>query len=648
MSWSDVKRVWKELHKNPEARKQLRPEIYDSWERCYSYQVPQFLRNLTSICSPEEFKKACEDSKYLMENAIPVMNRLSEFVKGTGFVVGLNDANCVALSVIGDKEATEWSQRTNVVAGLISTEDKVGTNGLPLSVSLAKPISVCSYEHFCLSAVTTTSSFAPIINNGRVVGSIGLIAPYERIDRHTLGMVVMAADHIQSTMILNRVSNYHQVITDSITDGVMVVDLSGSITYLNKSCQKMLGLENCRISNLSVQSVFGKNIRNEYFINMVTRGQETTDNLMHLYLGKRQISCHITCTPLYSSNPADAGSVVIIRESEQMNRIVGKWIGGSAKMTFDNIIGENTRFREIINIAQSASQSDSNVLLLGESGTGKDIIAQAMHNNSPRRNNPYLAINCAALPRELIASELFGYEEGAFTGARKGGNIGKFELANQGTLFLDEIGDMPIDLQASLLRVLEEKSIIRLGGNKLIPVNIRIIAATNKNLENEIACNRFRRDLYYRLGVIRIVIPPLRERADDIPLLIRHFLKVICKRYGKSPKTMSANAVERLTDYPWPGNIRELQNVLEGGIQLAAGERIDYSLIAHYLEPDRQSPQVQPQPPSGADIDFTDERMLLEYTLKKHFYNKTNTARALGISRQSLYKRMKKYNMKTD
>jgi transcriptional regulator with PAS, ATPase and Fis domain len=244
-----------------------------------------------------------------------------------------------------------------------------------------------------------------------------------------------------------------------------------------------MGFGSANMVGFNIHDLFGQNPENQFFINIVNQGRMVTDDLMILHNGKNQIRCHITCTPLHSSNLADTGSVIIVRESERINNIVGKWIGRGAQMIFDDVIGNNPKFKEVVKVARTTAQSNSNVLLMGESGTGKDIIAQAMHNESPRQNNPFVAINCAALPRELIASELFGYEEGAFTGAKKGGSIGKFELANQGTLFLDEIADMPLDLQSTLLRVLEEKSVMRLGGNQVIPVNVRIMAATNKNLE---------------------------------------------------------------------------------------------------------------------------------------------------------------------
>jgi len=256
-----------------------------------------------------------------------------------------------------------------------------------------------------------------------------------------------------------------------------------------------------------------------------------------------------------------------------------------AKMTFDDIIGENPKFREIIRIAKSAPNSGSGVLLLGESGTGKDAIAQAMHNNSKRKNEPYVAINCAAMPRELIASELFGYESGAFTGAKKGGSKGKFELAHQGTIFLDEIGDVPVDQQVVFLRVLEEKSITRLGGSKPVPVNVRVIAATSKNIEEEMAQNRFRRELYYRLAIIKLYIPPLRERLDDIPRLSEHFLQNLSLRLGEPIKKLSAAAVDTLMKHDWPGNIRELQNVLEAVTQLTTENENTSEFIKNYLHP---------------------------------------------------------------
>ncbi|NPV93363.1 MAG: sigma 54-interacting transcriptional regulator [Firmicutes bacterium] len=647
LTYDEIRQKWLDLQKDPELRKRvLPPEILDSWERSSQYKIPRFTRENANFCTEAELREAQEKSRYLMEISLPVMESLQEFVAGTGFVVCLIDANAVALKALGDQESLDWAKGANLVRGSLWAEELIGTNAGTLSVSLARPISVYAYEYYCLFAIVSAASFCPIIDNGCVIGSIGMTARFERVSNHTLGMVVAAAKHIESKMVLDRVSKYHQVVMESMSDGVMVVDSNGTVTYMNKNCLKMLGLGNTSPVGCKIYELLGNNGDNQYFVNIVTQGRTVTDEFIVLTNGKTQIRCNITCTPLNSPNPYGAGSVIIIRENERINHIVGKWIGRSAKMTFSDIVGGNSKFQQVINMAKSASSSNSNVLLLGESGTGKDIIAQAMHNESPRKNNPFVAINCAALPRELIASELFGYEDGAFTGAKKGGNIGKFELANQGTIFLDEIGDVPLDLQVALLRVLEEKSVIRLGGTKLIPVNVRIIAATNKNLEEEIARNRFRRDLYYRLGVIRLNIPPLRERPEDIPCLVEHFLRVICQRFDKPVKKLTPGTIEALTNYPWPGNIRELQNVLEGAVQLADSDEITFDYLKEYLHLEAQveHPSVNDRRDASLTVVDVERQMIADY-LKKHDYNKNETAKALGMSRRTFYRRLHKYGL---
>lgn len=648
LSWPDTKQRWKELHGNPELRSRLLgPEFLDSWERCNQFNVPRFKTMVTSFCSETEFKEACDSSEYLLETAIPVMEALLAFVNGTGFVVTLNDVNCTCLKMMGDENALAWAKQSGVIEGSIWSEQEAGTNGLPLCISLVKPITITSYEHFCLFATPASGSFAPIVDQGNLMGAIGLVAPYQYVSFHTLGMVVGAAQRIESTMTLNRFAKHQQAITESISDGVMVFDLDGTITDINIKCSNILELDSTNIIGSNISNFFGKDPRNQHFINFVNQRWNATDEICILHMGKNDIRCFVTCTHMKGSNSKDLGSVVVFREAERVQSMVGKWMGRTAKMTFDDIIGKSEQFQQVMHSAKKAALSNSNVLLQGESGTGKDILAQAIHNQSSRRRGPFLAINCGAIPRELIASELFGYEDGAFTGAKKGGNIGKFELANHGTLFLDEIGDIPIDLQVSLLRVLEERCVTRIGGKRIIPLNIRIIAATNKNLEEAMANGIFRRDLYYRLGVIKFSIPALRERREDIPLLLEHFLQIICHRFDKPLKILTPTSLEMLVNYEWIGNIRELQNVLEGAVQLTNGEYIDDAFIKKSLGLENQIGL-----PIGDGNDsavFTDEQeqelIILENLLKANKFNKSKTAKALGISRPVLYKRLKKYNL---
>ncbi|MBP1924928.1 transcriptional regulator with PAS, ATPase and Fis domain [Sedimentibacter acidaminivorans] len=644
MSLEEIKKMWHKLHENPELRNMLRPEILHSWDRSFKNQVSAYSKKTFHLYSKEEYSYALQKSKDLIDCAFPVMENLVQFMQDTGFVVCLTDPNLVILKVLGDKKSMEWAQKSNLIERSVWNEDLVGTNTGTLAIELSKPISLYGYEHYCLSNVVSTASGCPIFENDKIIGVIGMVAPYDKIkNQHTLGMVSVAAKQIQSAILLKRIYQYQQVILNSMSDGVIAINDVGNITFINKKCKHLLSLNHDNLVGSNLLSVLGNSNDNLYFIETVTKEITITDEFFVISSGKTKIKCNITSTPIKSSNNLEKGNVLIIREYERSNHLVKKWIGRSNKMTFHNIITSNDSFKKIIEKAKIASYSSSNILLLGESGTGKDVLAQAIHNESHRKNNPFVAINCAALPRELLSSELFGYEDGAFTGAKKGGNIGKIELADQGTLFLDEIGDIPLDLQVTLLRVIEEKSIVRLGGNKLIPVNIRIIAATNKDLEVEISKNKFRLDLYYRLGVIKLKIPPLRERPEDILILTDYFLKNICSRFNKPLKNLSKEAKEVFLNYQWPGNVRELQNVLESSIQLSPCNEITYTDIKGYININNQHLSTT-NDTYLHKIPEIEKKMIERYLNEK--FTKDEIAKILGISRRTLYRRLEKYKLK--
>ncbi|NLK43892.1 MAG: sigma 54-interacting transcriptional regulator [Tissierellia bacterium] len=315
-----------------------------------------------------------------------------------------------------------------------------------------------------------------------------------------------------------------------------------------------------------------------------------------------------------------------------------------AKYSWDNIIGNSEKMSQAKFIGKRASGSISNVLILGESGTGKELFAHAIHNDSARSFSPFVKVNSAAIPSELLESELFGYEEGAFTGAKKGGKIGKFELANGGTIFLDEIGDMPLKMQAKLLRVLQEREFERVGGNKIIKVDVRVIAATNKDLKKLIQEGKFREDLYYRLNVMTIEIPPLRDRQEDIEELVKVLLKKLSNQLGKYVSNISDNALAYLLSHNWPGNVRELENVLERAINLADSDTImPVHLPVYITQRSRKAIEGPVRPLKDIIEDVEKEAILrcLEYTEG----NKLKTAELLNISRSSLYSKMEKYGI---
>ncbi|MDN5347683.1 MAG: hypothetical protein PWP65_1247, partial [Clostridia bacterium] len=344
--------------------------------------------------------------------------------------------------------------------------------------------------------------------------------------------------------------------------------------------------------------------------------------------------------------------VTTIQKTEQQIRRKLYSKGMVAKFNFKDIIGKSKAIQDTIEVAKNFGQTDSTVLITGETGTGKELFAQSIHNISKRKENPFVAINCAAFPETLLESELFGYEEGAFTGAKKGGKPGLFEMAHTGTIFLDEIGEISPTLQARLLRVLQEKEVMRIGGDKIIPINVRIIAATNKDLKKAVKEGAFREDLFYRLNVLQLKIPPLRDRKEDIPLLIKHFLMI--KEPGLIPKLESfiPEICSLTKDYTWPGNVREVENLVERIIAL--NKQLDISKNHNWLlkaiideqiglcPQDNLKSLPAKKPNQTLDIEVEQaERAAILKTLEQCKGNKTKAAKQLGISRSTLWRKLR-------
>lgn len=355
------------------------------------------------------------------------------------------------------------------------------------------------------------------------------------------------------------------------------------------------------------------------------------------------------------------GSVGVIHDVSEIQRLTAELNRArqiirtlEAKYSFADIIGESEEMKVAIEQAKLAAKTPATILLRGESGTGKELFAHAIHNASDRKYNKFIRVNCAAIPETLLESELFGYEEGAFSGARRGGKRGLFEEANNGSIFLDEIGELSASTQAKLLRVLQEREIVRVGGTKPIPINVRVIAATNVNLEKAIAEGAFREDLYYRLNRMPIYIPPLRARKEDIPALCRHLIQKLNQDYGRNVEGVTDEAMVKLLAYDWPGNVRELENVLGRAMIFMKFHEvmIDVSHLPPLSAPSAApsaAPSVRPE--TEGELRPLDEMLgryeaqLLEEALRRHRGNKTAAARALGISVRNLYYKLEKYNI---
>ncbi|MEA3435537.1 MAG: sigma 54-interacting transcriptional regulator [Thermodesulfobacteriota bacterium] len=444
----------------------------------------------------------------------------------------------------------------------------------------------------------------------------------------------------------------YRLIFESIYNGSMVTDAKGFITHFNKPYGHFLGLNPAeQIGKHCTEAI--ENTR----MHIVAETGKPEINLSHRIMGQSMVVQRIPIKKdgnviavfgqVMFKDVRDVGklaknlslleSKVKLYEEELINL-------RSTKYTFDSIIGRNKTILSLKKEALIASTNQFPVLISGESGTGKELFAQAIHHASPRKLYPFVRINCAAIPKDLLESELFGYEKGAFTGAQTGGKPGKFELAQKGTIFLDEIGDLPLEMQPKLLRVLEEKEFERVGGNKLIRSDFRLIAATNQNLEEMLNSGRFRKDLFYRLNVIPIHITPLRKRRSDIVMLARHLLGNLAQEATMSGIRMDKSTEDVLKKSDWPGNVRELSNVLERALSSMDGDVVEIKDLPFYLTRDRQQ-SIKTNQSSIREAQAKAEKEAILYALKETNYNKAKAAGLLGIHRTLLYKKMKKYSI---
>ena len=431
-------------------------------------------------------------------------------------------------------------------------------------------------------------------------------------------------------------SEMYQAVLDFTHDAILAIDENGRIQVLNPPAERIMG---CRAADSVGQPVEAV-LPNTLLPDVLESGEKQLDQIMQIH----QTLCNTNRIPILVDGQrrgvvATFQDVKQLQNSEQKIRLKLHEKGLVAKYAFNDILGDSPAIRSTIQIARSYAASRASVLILGETGTGKELFAQSIHNASDRRDGPFVAINCAAVSNSLLESELFGYEAGSFTGASRGGREGVFELAHGGTLFLDEIGEIPRETQVELLRVLQEKEIRRVGGSRVIPVDVRIIAATNKDLLQETVEGRFREDLYYRLDVLDLKLPPLRERGDDVKILGLHLFRQLPG--GKDPIMQSQflYLLEQVGPYQWYGNIRELQNFVERANILMRNAGASSVTVSDILRR-----RAEPAPDPCQETESRDRRAI-EAALHNHPGSMADAARSLGCSRQTLWRKMKKYGI---
>ena len=642
-------RIWKSLRETGEFPGiSISQEVRDSWQRSESYQVSPYKTRCDVVLTEIELGIRKASNRLLLTHATAMMTNLRKYTEGSGYLFSLADNRGYILDLTGDREALDYANGINLIEGSDWSERVMGTTSGVVAAIERKPIQLIGYEYWCNLTPFVLSSSCPIFDpEDKLIGVLNVGGPYHPINRHTMGMVVAASRALERQIALHNAfeqsemeSLYKTTIMESMSDGVMTLDRQGRVIVMNKLAAYNLGIDPGPTLNKTLNELIPPN--NEPLFSAISDNKELS-RLLEIQRKNDRIKLTVSCTPLVSKNNKILGTVVILQPIHKYKRMIEKVSGARATITFDDIIGQSSELNYTLRLAEIGAKSDSNVLLLGESGVGKEMFAQAIHNASKRCEEPFFAINCAALPRELISSELFGYEEGAFTGARKGGNPGKFELADQGTLFLDEIGEMPLDLQGSLLRFLEEGKIMRLGGREIMPVNVRVIAASNKNLKDEVMTGHFRLDLYYRLKVIDIEIPPLRERKDDIPGLVEHFIKTIGPKLNKEINRVDPEAMEVLVAYNWPGNVRELNNVLERAVNIESGNVLTLGALPSDIRKDTIKSPVPWR--KNLNQDEIEKQMIIN-SLKKNHGNRELAAKDLGMSRATIFRKIKKYSIK--
>ncbi|MCM2364677.1 sigma 54-interacting transcriptional regulator [Pseudomonas sp. SR18] len=599
----------------------VRQVIWDSWRRSVEAGIDPADSQYRFV-DPHILAATLASHRVLIAAAAQVMHGLLAY-NPRGHI-NLTDADGTTLYFCG-LDITPVGSRLS--------ESVQGTNCTGLALAEDRLVYVLAEENFAvgLRQRRMHCAAAPIKNaQGQTLAMLTLTAEPGWFHFHTLGTVQAAAEAVSRQMALQALLEEQQTVLEVLNEGLVVLDERGCIKALNRYARQLfqvgpelVGSPFQRLGRSELSDALGEPVRD-------------LDCTFHLH-DRSQLACLVSVCPL-----EQGGVIVSLRENRRIREITRRLVGTQARYTFETLQGTSRAIQDALHLARIASRSDATTLILGESGTGKELFAQAIHNASERCNGPFVAVNCGAIPRDLVQSELFGHVEGAFTGSARGGSAGKFELADGGTIFLDEIGDMSFDAQVSLLRVLQEGEIARVGAKSARQVDVRIIAATHRNLSQAVAEGAFREDLYYRLNVLNLTVPPLRMRREDIPLLARHFLTRCARSLRKSVQGFSPEALALLSAHGWPGNVRELENAIERATNLATGELIQSADLPLETRPRATLRHSEPQP--AQDLSSHEMHAIIA-ALKSTRGNIRLAAQQLNVSRGGLYNKMSRFGL---
>lgn len=579
-----------------------RVDIIDrSWKRCQNFGLSPSDPMDDSILTGSALQEVLTANQSMIRHATFILENLFPAIHSQGLVTVIVDRNGTIIHKVGQLDRNETIDYLPI--GSNWSEKRKGTNAMGLAIYEKKPIITHAEHHFYVKNHFLTCAASPIYSpTGELIGAINISAKKEMYHPFMISLTTTLAESIQTRLLLDQTKQEKvlalkelEVTSNLSTVPLLTLDRENTIIRANQAARFILG-ENCMGDEFHVAKGYSVEV--------------ISDQSQNIY-----------------------SSVVSLNKANKEDKTAKKLY------TTSDIIGSCPKIEKVRNTITKAAVFDYPVIIYGKSGTGKELIAQSLHSNGSRFGKPFVAVNCSSIPENLIESELFGYEKGAFTGANHKGSPGKFEAANGGTIFLDEIGDMSLKAQAALLRVLQESMVTRVGGVKVIPINTRVIAATNKNLREEIKAGRFREDLYYRLKGIFITVPPLKERTDILELA-DHFIHSL----DHSSVSLSDKAKQKILAYHWPGNIRELKSVLIQASFLAVGNEIkadDLHFEDVYEQQTQQIEMVEKKPTSLGQT----EKEAITQALTAAGWNISKAARILKISRNTLYLKMKKHGL---
>ncbi|MFR0675881.1 sigma-54-dependent Fis family transcriptional regulator [Enterobacterales bacterium AW_CKDN230030176-1A_HGKHYDSX7] len=644
-----TRQLWEQFVAGKEINHQSLPgHVYRAWKACRDNSVDP-RKTLDMRCLPDdELVALLKRYAGLLDIAKPVLEMVLFSTSDTPFIVMLTSSEGVILHVTGNLESLSVQENFYNQPGVYCDRRLFSARATTLCLEEKKPISVCGSEHYLEVFHNSLCYAAPVLDHsGKVLACVSLASSMSNRNQKTLSMVCAAADAISSQ--LQRKQLYESkaylsamvyAICGVLPDGIIALDAEHRITYVNAAGEEILGAPFAEVEGHDIEEYFDSASLQE-LANLIDGNKRHSVSVALKGNPDSKWLCRVQ--PLSGASQAFTGMALFLASDKQIMQGLTQVGGNRAYYTLDDIKGASPQLKRCVQLAKRIAKKANRVLINGESGTGKELFAQGIHNAGPRRAQPFVAISCASIPRELIEAELFGYVSGSFTGANKNGAIGKFELAQNGTLFLDEIGSLPLEAQGKLLRALQQNEIVRIGGKVPIPVNVNVISANNVDLRELVKTKMFREDLLYRLNTVEIAIPPLRERAGDTELLIKHFIERFA-RLQKRRMKISAGWMEAMMQHAWRGNVRELEHACEAAMILCDGE----ILTRRHLPPSVDGAVDDELHPFAAapceSMQENYQRWLLQ-AIEQCDGNLTTVAKRHGVSRSTLYRKVREFGI---